>query len=58
MPRGIAAVLNTGSNTNTSTESMKFFRVNRTAIAAYDGSSSGGATIAVPAALFRGLAPR
>lgn len=45
---GIAAVLNTGSNTNTSTESVKFFRVNRTAIAAYDGSSSGGATIAVP----------
>ena len=39
---GIAAVLNTGSNTNTSTENMKFFRVNRTAIANYDGAPSGG----------------
>ena len=45
---GIAAVLNTGSNTNTSTENTKFFRVNRTAITAYDGSSSGGTTFAVP----------
>ena len=46
---GIAAVLNTGSNTNTSTESGKFFRVNRTTIANYDGApGSGGATFAVP----------
>jgi len=46
---GIAAVLNTGSNTNTSTESGKFFRINRTTIANYDGApGSGGATFAVP----------
>lgn len=48
----IAAVLNTGSNTNTSTESAKFFRVNRTALATYDPvsgtSGGGGATFAVP----------
>lgn len=48
---GIAAVLNTGSNTNTSTESMKFYRVNRTAIANYDGaptSGGGGAGFVAP----------
>lgn len=39
---GVAAVLNTGSNTNTSTESAKFFRVNRTALANYDGAPGGG----------------
>jgi len=49
---GIAAVLNTGSNTNTSTDSAKFFRVNRTALATYDPvsgtSGGGGATFVVP----------
>ena len=46
---GIAVVLNTGSNTNTSTESAKFFRVNRTAIANYDGApTSGGGSSVVP----------
>ncbi len=46
---GIAAVLNTGSNTNTSTESAKFFRVNRTAIANYDGIPGGsGASFVAP----------
>ncbi len=45
---GIAAVLNTGSNSLTSTDTMKFFRVNRTAIAAYDGipGGSGGSFVA------------
>ena len=42
---GIAAVANTGGYTNISTESTKFFRVNRTALATYDpvaGTSGGG----------------
>lgn len=49
---GIAAVLNSGSHTNTSTESTKFFRVNRTTLASYDPvsgtSGSGGASSVVP----------
>src|SRR6185295_15453599 len=45
---GIAAVLNTGSNSLTSTDSMKFFRINRTAIANYDGAPSNGGTVPVP----------
>lgn len=39
---GIAPLANVGSNTNTSTESAKFFRINRTALATYD--SAGGTT--------------
>ncbi|HEX5221207.1 MAG TPA: YHYH protein [Verrucomicrobiae bacterium] len=46
---GIAAVLNTGDNTNTSTENAKFFRVNRTGLAAYDGMPGGsGASFVAP----------
>jgi hypothetical protein len=39
---GVAAVLNTASHTNISTEGAKFFRVNRTALANYDGAPGGG----------------
>jgi len=45
---GIAAILNTGSNTNISTDPMRFYRVNRTGIANYDGANSGGLTFPVP----------
>lgn len=42
---GIAATLNTAGNTNPSIENVKFFRVNRTALASFDpvsGTSGGG----------------
>ena len=42
---GVAPLANMGSNTNTSPEKAKFFRVNRTALATYDpvsGTTTGG----------------
>ena len=49
---GIAAVLNTGSNTSASADSKKFYRVAMTALATYDPvsgtSGGGGGTFAVP----------
>jgi len=49
---GIAAVLNTGSNTTASADSKKFYRVAMTGLATYDPvsgtSGGGGTTFAVP----------
>lgn len=49
---GLAATLNTGSYTNTSSDSKKFYRVAMTALATYDPvsgtSGGGGTTFAVP----------
>lgn len=47
---GIAPLANVGSNTNTSPETAKFYRINRTALATYDsagGTTGGGGATAV-----------
>ena len=40
----VAAVLNTASYTNNSTDNYRFYRVARTAVAAYDSAGTGGGT--------------